>query len=139
MKQRPVSHVGYCSPPEGTRFKKGISGNPGGRPKGSLNLATVLLRTLREKITVVENGQTKTVTKLEAALEQLVNKAVAGDHRAIRLLTELAHDAEAQETAQDAKPQDLSEFDHDVIQGILRRVQLTEEQRSPAEEGEPPL
>ena len=25
--------VGYCNPPEYTRFKKGQSGNPNGRPK----------------------------------------------------------------------------------------------------------
>jgi Family of unknown function (DUF5681) len=30
--------VGYGKPPKTTRFKKGKSGNPGGRPKGSLNL-----------------------------------------------------------------------------------------------------
>ena len=40
--------VGYGNPPQHTRFKKGQSGNPRGRPKGTLNLATVLARTLRE-------------------------------------------------------------------------------------------
>lgn len=24
--------VGYCKPPKSSRFKKGVSGNPGGRP-----------------------------------------------------------------------------------------------------------
>ena len=40
------SKTGYCNPPEHTRFKTGQSGNPRGRPKGTLNLATVLERTL---------------------------------------------------------------------------------------------
>jgi hypothetical protein len=65
----PKSQVGYCSPPEATRFQKGVSGNPRGRPKGSLNVATVLTRTLRQKVAITENGRRRTVTKLEAALK----------------------------------------------------------------------
>src|SRR5689334_16552780 len=33
------SNVGYCHPPKETRFKRGQSGNPSGRPKGSLSFA----------------------------------------------------------------------------------------------------
>jgi hypothetical protein len=130
MARRAPSPVGYRSPPEATRFKKGVSGNPHGRPKGSLNVATVLTRTLREKITIRDNGRPRTVTKLEAALRQLVNKAAAGDLRALRHLTALAQDAEAQQNVRDAQQQDLAEADRDVMQGILRRFQVTEEQRN---------
>ena len=35
--------VGYRKPPVGTRFKKGQSGNPAGRPRGTVNLATLAL------------------------------------------------------------------------------------------------
>ena len=44
--------VGYGKPPKQTQFKKGVSGNPSGRPKGSLNMATVLQRTLSEKTAI---------------------------------------------------------------------------------------
>jgi hypothetical protein len=130
---RTAKAVGYGTPPEGTRFKKGVSGNPRGRPKGSLNVATVLTRTLREKVAINENGRRRTVTKLEAALKQLVNQAAAGDLRALRHLTALANDAEAQQNVRDTKLQDLSELDRDVMQGILRRFQVTEEQRNSSE------
>ncbi len=122
--------VGYRSPPEATRFQKGVSGNPRGRPKGSLNVATVLMKTLREKVVINENGRRRTVTKLEAALKQLVDQAAAGDLPALRHLTTLAHDAEAQQNLHDSQRQDLSESDRDVMQGILQRFQLNGEQRN---------
>ena len=88
------------------------------------------MRTLREKVTVHENGRRRTVTKLEAALEQLVNQAAAGDLRALRHLTALALDAEAQQNVRNSQLQDLGELDRDVMQGIVRRFQVTEEQRN---------
>ena len=120
-----------------TEFKKGVSGNPRGRPKGSLNVATVLTRTLREKVAINENGRRRTVTKLEAALKQLVDQAAAGDLRALRHLTALAHDAEAQQNLRDSQLQDIGELDRDVMQGILRRFQVTEEQRNSSERDDP--
>ena len=73
-------------PPQHSRFRKGLSGNPKGRPKVRRNLATVLERTLQEKVVIKENGVRRTVTKLEAAVKQLVNKAASGDLVAIRQL-----------------------------------------------------
>jgi hypothetical protein len=113
--------VGYQRPPEATRFKKGVSGNPKGRPKGSLNVATVFLRTLHEKVVVNEHGQRRTVTKLEAALTQLVNKAATGDLRALRQLLELAREAEARQSLPAAQNVVLSDLDHEVMQGVLER------------------
>jgi hypothetical protein len=113
--------VGYQRPPEATRFKKGVSGNPKGRPKGSLSVATVFLKTLHEKVVVNEHGQRRTVTKLEAALTQLVNKAATGDLRALRQLLELAREAEARQSLPAAQNVVLSDLDHEVMQGILER------------------
>lgn len=91
----PQHLVGYGSPPKATRFRKGVSGNPKGRPKGSLNVATLLFKILHEKVVIIEHGKRKKVTKFEATLKQLVNKAASGDLRAQRQLLELAKDAEA--------------------------------------------
>jgi hypothetical protein len=78
--------VGYGKPPKRTQFAQGQSGNPSGRPQGSQNLATVLLKTMRQRITVTENGQVRCVTKFEAVIVQLVNKALRGDVNAIHEL-----------------------------------------------------
>jgi len=88
------------------------------------------MRTLREKVAINEKGRRRIVTKLEAALKQLVDKAAAGDLRALRHLTALAHDAEAQQNVRNSQLQGLGELDQDVMQGILRRFQVTEEQRN---------
>ena len=78
--------VGYGKPPRHSRFKKGSSGNPKGRPRGSKNSTTLLNEALDEPVVVSENGRRKTITKKEAIIKQIVNKAASGDHRAIQLL-----------------------------------------------------
>jgi hypothetical protein len=87
--------VGYRRPPLSTRFRAGTSGNPRGRPKGAPNLATVLNSILAEPVVVNENGRRKRITKLRAALKQLVNRAVSGDPGSMRLLLALIQASEA--------------------------------------------
>jgi Family of unknown function (DUF5681) len=117
------SRAGYCNPPQHTRFKTGQSGNPRGRPKGTLNMATVLERTLREKVVVNENGKRKTITKLEAAITQLMNKAASGELKAVQLLTALVRTAEERALQVAAPDSDLEEVDERVVLGILKRLE----------------
>jgi hypothetical protein len=129
--------VGYGRPPKTTRFKKGQSGNLRGRPKGSLNVATVLIKTLSEKVVINENGQRKTVTKFEAALKQLVNKALGSDIRALRLLLDLARDAEAKQGVAGGEQNPvLGELDQEVIAGIMRRFQESDQQSQEPQEAD---
>ena len=76
--------VGYGRPPQQTRFPKGRSGNPKVRTKGPRGLASIWLRVMNEKVTINENGQRRRITKQEAAIKQLANKAASGDKRAIQ-------------------------------------------------------
>jgi Family of unknown function (DUF5681) len=130
----PASEVGYGRPPEATRFRKGTSGNPKGRPRGSLNVATLFIKTLRERVVINENGQRKKVTKLEAALKQLVNKSATGDLRAMRQLVELAREAEAKQNTSGTQSPPIGELDQEVIDGIVRRFEGTEAQIQEAQE-----
>jgi len=81
--------VGYGRPPKATQFRKGKSGNPGGRPKGSLNLATDLAAELGEQITVREDGRPRRVSKQRALIKSLMAKALQGDVRATAALLAL--------------------------------------------------
>ena len=78
--------VGYKKPPKNGRFKPGVSGNPSGRPKGTTNVATVFGRILREKVRVNGPDGPRWMPKLEVALNQLVNKALNGEPKALREL-----------------------------------------------------
>lgn len=113
--------VGFGKPPRRTQFKKGQSGNPRGRPKGKPNLATALEKALREKVVVNENGRRKVITKLEAAIKQLVNKAASGDLRALQQLASLARTGEERVSETVSPITELSHTDQKVMQGILRR------------------
>jgi len=81
--------IGYGKPPLATRFPKGRSGNPTGRPKGRRALAAVLQQALATKVVVTEHGRRTRKSKLEIALTQLINKAAAGDLKATGLLLHL--------------------------------------------------
>jgi hypothetical protein len=79
--------VGYGKPPKHTRFQKGRSGNPRGRPRGSKGWITLVREAVSAKVEVRENGRPlRKITKLEAAVKQVVNKAAGGDLRALALL-----------------------------------------------------
>jgi hypothetical protein len=120
-RNREDPYVGYGNPPKHTRFKKGRSGNPKGRPKGTLNMATVLERTLRERVVIVENGTRKSVTKLEAALKQLVNQAASGNLAAMRQLSSLVESAEKEREA-DQDPSAVAEADKKIMDRLLGKL-----------------
>ena len=68
--------IGYRRPPPKSRFTKGQSGNPKGRPKGSNNFLKVLEKELSQPIVVTENGKKKKVTRLQALVMRLVTGAL---------------------------------------------------------------
>jgi len=82
--------VGYGKPPKHTRFKKGQSGNPKGRPKGEKNFATIIDDVLGATIVITENGQQRTASKAEAMVMSLTAKAIKGNARAAQTIIKLA-------------------------------------------------
>ncbi len=70
--------VGRGRPPLHSRFPKGQSGNPSGRPKGVRNLQTETIKELLGRITVTENGRQIRISKQRLLIKKLVADAPAG-------------------------------------------------------------
>ena len=75
--------VGYRSPPSSTRFQRGRSGNPKGRPKRAPTFADDLIDELNRPHRL---NARETVTRQRAIAIALVAQAIEGDTRAVGVL-----------------------------------------------------
>ena len=113
--------VGNKRPPLHTRFKKGQSGNPAGRPKGHRNLAAALTAVLNEEMRTRVDGAHRDVTKLEAVTRTLVDKALAGDNRTLAQLLAEIHKNEAK-MERETSAQALGPVDQEVLKALYARL-----------------
>lgn len=81
--------IGYRRPPVNNQFKKGKSGNPRGRPKGSKNFLTLLEQELDQTIIVNENGKKKSITRMQAMVKRMVADALQGNLKSLLALVEI--------------------------------------------------
>jgi Family of unknown function (DUF5681) len=122
--KEPEYEVGYGKPPRHTRFVKGRSGNPRGRPPGTKNLKTLLSEALNEPVIVTENGGSRKVTKRQAIITQLVNRSATADFRAIKILLDIVRDIERQTEPTAPETSDFSEADEKVLEQIRARFSI---------------
>lgn len=89
MDEEPKDYaVGYGKPPMETRFQKGQSGNPGGRPRGARSLAALLGEALSRR-SGFPNPDGAWMTQAEAIFATLVGQAAGPDLKAKRLLFDI--------------------------------------------------
>ncbi len=81
--------IGYRRPPPAGQFKKGASGNPKGRPKGSKNFFTLLEQELNQKVMINEGGRRKSVTRMHAMAKRLVTAALQGEPKAVMTIVDI--------------------------------------------------
>lgn len=98
---QPGYEVGYGKPPIETRFKKGRSGNPGGRPKGAKNKArsvpalneermkTVILEEAYRMVGVREGDRLIEIPVIQAVIRSIAANAAKGHQRSQQLFGEL--------------------------------------------------
>lgn len=110
--------VGDGKPPMHSRFQKGQSGNPKGRPKGAKNLRTELLEEMHERVQVTENGRARKLTKKRILLKAAANKAISGNIPAAVLILGMLTEAEGH-TSGDGRPQALPEEDAAILAAFV--------------------
>ena len=102
--------VGYGKPPKHSRFKKGKSGNPAGRPKGSKNnppdpvdlskTEQMLLDEAYRKHPVHDSGKSTELPLMQIILRSTAAKAAKGDTRSQRLFKEWVESVEEKQDRQ---------------------------------------
>jgi Family of unknown function (DUF5681) len=117
--------IGYGKPPKKSRFAKGRSGNPKGRPKGSRSLAAILAQAGYDRVTVTSNGQTKTLSRIEAMAIQMANKAAAGDPKAVHLFLYWLTKTSDAEAAIHPGSESPDENDAKMMAQLLKRLRQT--------------
>lgn len=86
--------VGRGRPPQSTRFRKGQSGNPRGRPRGR-HRSIPHDHVLGRMVTVREDGRERRITAAEAFLLQLTKKALEGCSASARSSLQVIEQARA--------------------------------------------
>jgi hypothetical protein len=123
--------VGFGKPPAHSRFKKGQSGNPWGRPPGAKNLKTLLNEALNERVIVAENGRRRKISKFLVIIKQVVNQSAKADWRHTKILLDIIRDIERQ--GEPASPATSSEAGSNPYVVVLpdngRDPEVTEELR----------
>jgi len=120
MTKKKTYDVGYGKPPEATQFKKGQSGNPNGRPKGTRNLKTDVVAVLKKPVPISEGGRKRHISTQEAALMRLRDKALKGDARALDRLLALAATYNNEEL-QELTTERLDTEDEAILADFLNR------------------
>jgi Family of unknown function (DUF5681) len=90
--------VGRGKPPVHSRFRKGESGNPQGRPKKPkgppkkvMDVKQALIEALDLPVAITEGGKKKEITRLEALARSCVMRAIQGDRTLAKLVLSLAN------------------------------------------------
>lgn len=101
-----VDEIGYRKPPQHQKWRKGQSGNPAGRKKGSKNRRTIIVQLMEQKLGRKVANPEK-LSRHEAVLLKGIQKALAGDTKAMAFILRRYDDAtEAQTVTRVATEQD---------------------------------
>lgn len=119
--------VGKYRPPLHTRFKKGDGRKRPGRPKGSKNIATLVLEAANTQIEVTLDGKKRKISKAQAAAIHLANAGATGNEKLLLKFIDLIGDIEARAEAARPSEYPFNDADKTVIRETYKRLRPYEE------------
>jgi Family of unknown function (DUF5681) len=122
--------IGFKKPPKAHSWKKGESGNPKGRKKGSRNKKTIIIRLMEGRLGR-KIPDPKKLTAQEALLWKAIQKGLAGDARAMAFAFKRYDDATASGWA---GPVITTEEDRQVYDALRTKIRREIEEENDASE-----
>jgi Family of unknown function (DUF5681) len=126
--------VGYRCPPTHSRWQKGVSGNPLGRPSRG-NFWADLRRELAHLVNVIEGGKRKRKTAQQVLLHQVVSHATRGNTRYIDMLLKAMNKIEAPEQPEFPKGKAFDYMRDQLAQIITQQRKVGYDERIAEERG----
>jgi hypothetical protein len=113
--------VGPGKPPKHTRFKKGQSGNPQGRPTKRATLKSKVIEELCERVRVTENGRPRSLSMLELIAKRMVTDAAKGNARARADVLKVTEEKDAAPAGQPEKGPELAK-DAEILARYRKQI-----------------
>jgi|GEM_PF-3104847 len=123
----------YVDPPAQHRFKPGQSGNPRGRPKGSISLTNALVKLLNKKVRVTLDGKMKSLSQSEIIAMQVMSEATKKDLNYIKFIAQQTQnhpEMQMQAAADDAEKEVLIDKVMELMK-VLIQTQTQDIQPNP--------
>jgi len=123
--------VGYGRPPSEMRFRKGVTGNPGGRPRGMTagRAKRLALQEAYRPITVREGDKVFTLPTIQAVMRQQGRIAAKGNGPALRHFIDRVHAIEQEEVQAATKAAESIPFssvtDEERAQALIAFLERT--------------
>ena len=124
------TEIGFKKPPKAHSWKKGESGNPKGRKKGSRNKKTIIIRLMEGRLGR-KIPDPKKLTAQEALLWKAIQKGLAGDAKAMAFAFKRYDDATASGWA---GPVITTEEDRQVYDALRTKIRREIEEENDASE-----
>lgn len=129
--------VGNKKPPRETQWKKGQSGNPKGKPKGTKSVSATFRKAALEKVEVrVRGGRVRKMSKLDLLVGRTIEDAAKGNAKATELSLRYLAQALPEEllTPKDVEPQAEDLAILESLLGLREVVEILKEEQAQAAE-----